>query len=154
MLITASQSPAGDVQAFPRLAYRGTLKLLGVFALWTALAFVFATQLYFAGLPWNVALAWTLPRWYSWGLLTPGVFWLDRRLAAATTLPARLTLHVPLGVAWTSVAILLRLVTRPLRGTALPDDFPDYFLDRFYSDLLDLRRHRRRLVLASVSQTR
>ena len=26
------------------------------------------------------ALAWTLPRWYAWGLVTPFVFWLDRRL--------------------------------------------------------------------------
>ena len=34
------------------------------------------------------------------------------------------------------MAILRRLVTRPLRGSAFPDDFPDYFLDRFYSDLL------------------
>lgn len=110
--------------------------LVGAYALWTALAFVFATQLYFAGLPWNVALAWTLPRWYSWGLLTPGVFWLDRRLAEATTLPVRLALHVPLGVVWTAVAILLRLAARPLRGSALPADFADYFLDRFYSDLV------------------
>ena len=137
MLIIAPKSPAGDTQDPPRPTYVGRLKLLlGLYALWTALAFVFATQLYFAGLPWNVALSWTLPRWYSWGLLTPGIFWLDRRLADATTLPVRLALHVPLGVVWATVAILLRLAARPLRGSPLPTDFADYFLDRFYSDLL------------------
>ena len=35
----------------------------GAFLLWTAIAVLFATQLYFAGLPWQRALAWTLPRW-------------------------------------------------------------------------------------------
>jgi two-component system LytT family sensor kinase len=137
LLITAPHSWTGDIPDRRRLTYGRTLRVLfGVFALWTAIAFVFATQLYFAGLPWKVALAWTLPRWYSWGLLTPAVFWLDRRLAEATTLPLRVALHVPLGVAWASVAILLRLVARPLRGSAFPADFTDYFLDRFYSDLL------------------
>jgi two-component system LytT family sensor kinase len=136
LLITAPQSSTRDA-AEPRRPYGGRLKMLfGAFVLWTALAFVFATQLYFAGLSWNVALAWTLPRWYSWGLLTPGVFWLDRRLARATTLPVRLASHLPLGVAWTSVAILLRLVSRPLRGSPLPENFTAFFLDRFYSDLL------------------
>ena len=110
--------------------------LFGVFTLWTALAFVFASQLYFAGLPWSVALSWTLPRWYSWGLVTPAVFWVDRRLAGATTLPLRVALHVPLGIAWTFVTILLRLIARPMRGASLPADLSGYLLDRFYSDLL------------------
>ena len=89
----------------------------GVFLLWTAIAIFFATQLYFAGLTWQNALAWTLPRWYAWGLVAPCVFWLDRRLAATTTLPVRLALHVPLGVVWTSATILLRLTSRFLRGS-------------------------------------
>jgi signal transduction histidine kinase len=104
--------------------------------LWTALAVVFATQLYFAGLPWSQALAWSIPRWYSWGVLTPAVFWLDKRLGRARSLPARVALHVPLGVCWTTLAIVLRLVTRPLRGAGLPDNFAAFFVDRFYSDLL------------------
>ncbi len=104
--------------------------------LWTALAVVFATQLYFAGLPWSQALAWSIPRWYSWGVLTPAVFWLDKRLGRARSLPARVALHVPLGVCWTTLAIALRLVTRPLRGAGLPDNFAAFFVDRFYSDLL------------------
>jgi signal transduction histidine kinase len=104
--------------------------------LWTALAVVFASQLYFAGLPWSQALAWSVPRWYSWGLVTPAVFWLDRRIGRGRPLPVRVALHVPLGVAWTLLAIALRLVTRPLRGAGMPDDAAAFFFERFYSDLL------------------
>jgi two-component system LytT family sensor kinase len=110
--------------------------VLGAFLLWTGLAGVFATQLYFAGLSWSQALSWTLPRWYSWGLATPIIFWLDRWLAARTALPVRVALHVPLAVVWSTLTILLRLAVRPLRGSPLPANFVEYFLDRFYSDLL------------------
>ena len=107
----------------------------GAFLLWTAIAGVFATQLYFAGLSWQQALAWTLPRWYAWGLVTPGIFWMDRRLAATTSFTTRVILHVPSAVIWTSVTIVLRLVTRGIRGAVIPQDFSRFFLDRFYSDL-------------------
>jgi two-component system, LytTR family, sensor kinase len=110
--------------------------VVGAFLLWTALAGVFATQLYFAGLSWAQALSWTLPRWYSWGLATPIIFGLDRWLAARTALPVRVALHVPLAVVWSTLTILLRLAVRPLRGSPLPPNFAAYFLDRFYSDLL------------------
>ena len=104
--------------------------------LWTVLAVVFATQLYFAGLPWSQALAWSIPRWYSWGVVTPAVFWLDKRLGRGRSLPVRVALHVPLGLGWTTLSIALRLVTRPLRGAGVPEDLGEYFLERFYSDLL------------------
>ena len=111
------------------------LRVFGVFLLWTVIAVLFATQLYFAGLPWSRALDWTLPRWYAWGLVTPLIFRLDRWLAGTTTFPARVALHVPLGVVWTAITIGLRLAVRPLRGSSLPDDYHAYLLDRFYSDL-------------------
>jgi signal transduction histidine kinase len=114
----------------------GRLKVwVGVFLLWTAVVAVFATQLYFAGLSWQRALAWTLPRWYAWGLVTPGIFWLDRRLAARTSFTTRVILHVPLGVFWTSATIGLRLLSRGVRGAAIPPSYGQFFLDRFYSDL-------------------
>ncbi len=104
--------------------------------LWTALGVVFATQLFFAGLPWSQALAWSLPRWYSWGLLTPAVFWLDRQAGRRWPLAARVALHFPLGVTWSLAAILLRLATRPLRGAETPTDLTAFVLERFYSDLM------------------
>lgn len=104
--------------------------------LWTGLGVFFATQLYFAGLPWGQALAWSVPQWYSWGLLTPLVFKADRWLGGKLSLPARFAAHVPLGIAWTLLAIGLRLVSRPLRGAPSPPSIADFFLERFYSDLM------------------
>ena len=104
--------------------------------LWTVLAVVFATQLYFAGLPWSQALAWSIPRWSSWGILTPAVFWLDKRVGRGRSLPVRVAFHVPQGLCWTTLAIALRLVTRPLRGALMPEDLSAFFVERFYSDLL------------------
>ena len=135
MHTTASSSQTAAVARTAGAASGRVLRLFGVFLLWTAIAGFFATQLYFAGLPWRRALAWTLPRWYAWGLVTPLIFRLDRRLASATTLPLRVALHVPLGLAWTAITIALRLAARPLRGSPLPADFHIYLLDRFYSDL-------------------
>ncbi len=123
-------------EARPSSPGRVVTTVVGAFLLWTALAGIFATQLYFAGLSWSQALAWTLPRWYSWGLATPIIFWLDRWLAARTTLPVRVALHVPLALVWSTLTILLRLAVRPLRGSTMPPDFAEYFLDRLYSDLL------------------
>src|SRR5688572_16290693 len=77
-----------------------------------------------------------MPRWYSWGLLTPGIFWVDRHLGKKRTLAARVALHVPLGIAWTCLSIVLRLVSRPLRGSPWPPSVAEFFLERFYWDLL------------------
>jgi sensor histidine kinase YesM len=97
----------------------------------------FATQLRFAaGLTWSVALEWSLPRWYSWGLLAPIVFRLDRRLVESVRLAARVALHIPLGMAWTTLAILIRLVARPIRGAEWPADVSAFFFERFFPDLV------------------
>ena len=103
---------------------------------WTALGVFFASQLVLAGLAWTTALSLSMPRWYAWGLLTPGVFWIDRRFGAKRSLAARVAWHVPLGVAWTLLSIVLRLVSRPLRGNPWPASVADFFLERFYWDLL------------------
>jgi signal transduction histidine kinase len=105
---------------------------------WTALSFFFATQMYFLNpnTPFGVALSFSMPRWYGWGLLTPAIFWLDRRIGATRSLRARVALHVPLGVAWTTLSIALRLVSRPLRGSPWPPDIGQFFIERFHWDLL------------------
>jgi two-component system, LytTR family, sensor kinase len=108
----------------------------GAFLFWTALGVFFASQLRFEGLPWGVALAYSMPRWYSWGLLTPGVLRVDRWLGRTRSLAARVAWHVPIGVGWTCLAITIRLVTRPLRGSPPISSISFFFLDRFYWDLL------------------
>ena len=118
------------------------------FLFWTAIGVFFATQLRFAGLTWSVALEWSLPRWYTWGLLTPAVFRLDRRLVESFRLAARIALHIPLGVAWTTLAILIRLIARPIRGAEWPAEFSAFFFERFYPDLVIYA------VIAGVSMAR
>jgi two-component system, LytTR family, sensor kinase len=107
------------------------------FLFWTGLGLFFASQLVFAGLPWSVALSFSMPRWYTWGLLASGVFWVDRRLGATLkSLGARVALHVPVGIACTCLSIVIRLVSRPLRGSPWPPNVWEFFLERFYWDLL------------------
>jgi sensor histidine kinase YesM len=105
------------------------------FLFWTAVGVFFAAQLHFAGMAWSMALEWSLPRWYTWGLLTPAIFRLDRRLIGSLALGWRIALHLPLALAWTLLAIALRLVARPLRGAALPDNVAAFFLERLGPDV-------------------
>lgn len=104
--------------------------------LWTALGVFFASQLYLAGSPWKTALAYSLPRWYAWGVLAPGVIRVDRILGKSRSLAERVAWHVPIGIGWTCLCIALRLVTRPLRGSPPIDGVWPFFLERFYWDLL------------------
>jgi signal transduction histidine kinase len=113
---------------------RTITRTLGIVALWTVIAGVFAIQLHVAGLSWEAALTWTLSRWYSWGLVTPGIFWLDRRLAGRASAPARLALHVPLALAWTALVIAIRLVGRAVRGT-FPPNLEVHVIDRLAEDI-------------------
>ena len=107
--------------------------------LWSALSVFFASQIVFLSrgrVSWGGALFLTTPRWYVWGLLTPAILWTDRRLGARLTMKARVMLHVPLAFAWTALSIIIRLLTRPLRGSPAPASITDFFLERFYWDLL------------------
>ena len=105
---------------------------------WTTMAVFFATQMYFLDpkMAWGTALSFAMPRWYAWGVLTPFILWLDRRIGAGRSLAMRVALHVPLGIAWTLVSILVRLVTRPLRGSPWPPSIGAFILERFHWDLL------------------
>jgi two-component system, LytTR family, sensor kinase len=130
----AERRPAGTSRRIAR-----ALRLIFWAALfWTVLAVFFASQIYVLdrGIPWRVALSFSMPRWYVWGLLTPGVFWADRRLGVKRSLAQRVAWHLPLGIAWTSLSVFIRLVSRPLRGSPWPDSVGVFFAQRFYWDLL------------------
>jgi two-component system LytT family sensor kinase len=112
---------------------------LWAFALWTGLALFFASQIYLLGGPdmtWQLALRYAMPRWYVWGLLTPGIVAVDSRLLGSRPLAARLAWHVPLALAWTGLALTIRLVLRPLEGNAPPPSILVYVLGRVYWDML------------------
>jgi len=105
---------------------------------WSALGVFFATQIYLldSRVPWSIALAFSMPRWIVWGLLTPAILWADRRLGAVCSLQARVLWNIPIGVGWTCLSILIRLATRPLRGSPPIQSVTAFFLERFYWDLL------------------
>jgi two-component system, LytTR family, sensor kinase len=105
---------------------------------WTALGVFFATQIYLLDrrVPWSTALAFSMPRWLVWGALTPAILWVDKKLGTVCSLRARVAWNVPIGVGWTCLSILIRLATRPLRGSPPIQSVTAFFLERFYWDLL------------------
>jgi len=106
--------------------------------LWTGLGVFFATQILFLNpkVPLRTALEFSLPRWLVWGLLTPAIFWTDRWIGARCSPRARVAWSVPIGIGWTCLSILIRLLTRPLRGSPPIASVAAFFLERFYWDLL------------------
>ena len=64
--------------------WRPTKTRLGQVALaiagWTALGCLFALPDLSAGVGWREALLHPIAEWWSWGLLTPLIFWADRRM--------------------------------------------------------------------------
>jgi hypothetical protein len=113
----------------PRLLSR--LKLLAWATLFqTALSLFFASQIYLLApkISFRTAFAFSAPRWYVWGLLVPAICRLDRKLSSRT-LSERVALHVPLGVAWTLLAITIRLVSRPLRVSPWPPSVTTFFVN-------------------------
>ena len=127
---------SGEVSV-PRRTLRHFFEIAcGAFLFWTGLGVFFASQLRFAGWPWGVSLAYSMPRWYSWGLLTPGIVWIDRWLGRGRSLGLRVAWHVPIGIGWTCLSIAIRYLTRPLRGSPPITNLTRFFLERFYLDLL------------------
>ena len=136
MLITAPKSPAGDVQDLPRLTYGGTLKVRRSVRALDGAGLCFATQLYFAGTSLERG-----PR------LDPAtlVFLGSPHARSVLARPAARRSHDAAGTRGLARAARRRLdhggdsppVGRaPAARIGLSDDFADYFLDRFYSDLL------------------
>jgi two-component system LytT family sensor kinase len=112
-------------------------------ALWaflcsTLLGLFFASQLLLLDktITLRLALLYSMPRWYSWGLLAPAIVYADRWLLGGRPLGARLAWHLPLGLAWTGVNLTIRLFARPLIGNTWPASIVDYLIDRAYWDLL------------------
>ena len=103
------------------------------------LGLFFASQDYLLALepvPFSLALRWAMPRWYLWGLLAPLIGATDGWIGRGRSIALRLALHLPLGIAWTMLAVTIRLFLRPLIGTDWPRSIAYYYLERVYWDLL------------------
>lgn len=89
------------------------------------------------GQGWVEAFKTAMPRWYIWGALTPGMFWMDRRLSGKTReLSKRFLFHVPICFGWLIIfALINTLVTGLLEG-ALPEINFSFVVNQFYWNLL------------------
>ena len=135
---SVSVSPISEGLWPRRIQHALTLVFWSVL-LWTALALLFATQIYVlrnGQVSWAQALAWVMPRWYVWGLLTPAIVWVDRRVGARRTFGARIAWHIPLGLGWISLSILIRFALDSFGTTVEPINPARFFLERFYWDLV------------------
>jgi signal transduction histidine kinase len=80
------------------------VRWLGFVGLLLLLAFVFASQLFWAGYvtPWSKAFAQETVYWFSWGILAPPVFWMCRRFYGGEQAWSRYALVLSLGALVTS----------------------------------------------------
>jgi sensor histidine kinase YesM len=119
--------------------FRRLTVVLWAIVFWTMLVLFFASQDYVLGdgrVSLTLALKWEGSRWYLWGLLAPLIAAVDRWIGRGRPLGRRLALHLPLGLAWTALALTIRLYIRPLIGVDWPSSIATYVLERVYWDLL------------------
>jgi len=115
--------------------------------LWTAIALIEAGPAYLQGLlagdgsDAGAALLRSLGRWYSWGLLTPAIFWLARRFPVDRTLwRPFLLVHIPVSLAANAMHVsawaVVRWLTDPVDGFSFFELLQAYFRGYFAFNLL------------------
>ncbi len=85
---------------------------------------------------WADPLIGNMPQWLVWGLLVPLIGWTDRRFGAGRTLWARALMHLPLGIAWTLIALGIRFAIRPVLHGGYPPSVIRFMAERFPWDLM------------------
>jgi len=87
------------------ISFPSISRWLGFVGLWLLLAFMFSSQLFWAGYvtPWSKAFSQEAAYWLSWGILAPPVFWMCRRLHNGEQAWSRYGLGLVLGALVTSV---------------------------------------------------
>ena len=84
--------------------------------LWSTLGVLFALPGLSSG-KWKVALVGALAQWWSWGLVTPLVFWTDARLPfKENQLGMRILAHLPASVALTILYFYVFIAMRAFLG--------------------------------------
>jgi signal transduction histidine kinase len=137
--------PAGEPAARPeatpagaRRAWAARAQAVVPLAACALVGLLFSGQMYLLspGDGWAGALTRNMPQWLVWGLLVPLILRADRRLGAGRAVWARALLHVPLGVAWTTVALAIRFAVRPVLHGGYPPSVARFMAERFPWDLL------------------
>ncbi len=89
---------------------------IAAFLLWTALGVLFALPALSSG-HWSRALLGAFAQWWSWGLVTPLIFWADARLPfQENQLRMRILAHLLASVALTSLYFYVLVAMRALLG--------------------------------------
>src|SRR5579862_9172592 len=89
---------------------------IAAFLLWTALGVLFALPALSPG-HWSRALLGAFAQWWSWGLVTPLIFWADSRLPfKENQLRMRILAHLLASVALTSLYFYVLVAMRALLG--------------------------------------
>jgi two-component system, LytTR family, sensor kinase len=89
---------------------------IAVILLWSTLGLLFALPGLSSG-NWRHVLLGSLAQWWSWGLVTPLIFWTDARLPfKENQLGMRILAHLPASVALTILYLYVFLVMRALLG--------------------------------------
>src|ERR1700683_1031808 len=80
-----------------------SLRWIAAILLWSALGLLFALPSLSSG-NWRSMLVASLAQWWSWGLVTPFIYWIDRRLPfKEDQLDRRILAHLPVSVVLTIV---------------------------------------------------
>jgi signal transduction histidine kinase len=89
----------------------------GALLLWSALGLLFALPGLSTG-NWSRVLLGSLAQWWSWGLVTPLIFWIDARLPfEENRLASRILAHLPLSVVFTLLYFYVVIGIGALLGT-------------------------------------
>jgi hypothetical protein len=80
-----------------------SLRWIAAILLWSTLGLLFALPSLSSG-NWRSMLVASLAQWWSWGLVTPLIYWIDRRLPfKEDQLGRRILAHLPVSVVLTIV---------------------------------------------------
>lgn len=78
-----------------------------------------------------------MPRWYIWGLLSPGMFWADRQLSGkASQLSKRVLFHIPICIGWMLIFATLNTLTIGVLEGEFPEISFSFIINHFYWNLL------------------
>ena len=101
---------------------------------WTVLGFVFALPDLSAGTDWRHALLLSLTLWWSWGMVTPLILWVDQQIPVSSKqFTRRILAHFLPSLLVTSVYVYLLGVVRAVFGIAEWNGLPSI---RFLVDAL------------------
>jgi len=105
---------------------RGVLAAFG----WTIVGCVFALPDLSAGIDWRHALLMQWAQWWPWGILTPFIFGVDRRLPfSGKQLAQRISAHVLLSLPVTSAYVYLVAALRAAMGVGAWSALPTLFVN-------------------------